>query len=100
MGKERKGILSVIRIHYHFTGRVQGVGFRYTAYYSATRHGVTGFVKNEDDGSVTMEAQGTPEAIMAMMRQIKESRWIYIESSSPQRIPPDPEEREFRVRGY
>ena len=89
--------MSVIRIHYHFVGRVQGVGFRYTAYYSATRHGVTGFVKNEDDGSVTMEAQGTPEA---MMRQIKESRWIHIESSSPRRIPPVPKEREFKVRSY
>ena len=68
--------MSLIRIHYHFVGRVQGVGFRYTAYYAATRHGVTGFVKNEDDGSVTMEAQGSPQAIMAMMRQIKESRSI------------------------
>ena len=57
--------MSLIRIHYHFVGRVQGVGFRYTAYYAATRHGVTGFVKNEDDGSVTMEAQGSPQAIMA-----------------------------------
>ena len=92
--------MSLIRIHYHFVGRVQGVGFRYTAYYAATRHGVTGFVKNEDDGSVTMEAQGSPQAIMAMMRQIKESRWIHIESSSPQRIPPDPGEREFKVRSY
>ena len=47
-----------------------------------------------------MEAQGTPEAIMAMMRQIKESRWIHIESSSPRRIPPVPKEREFKVRSY
>ena len=89
--------MSVIRIHYHFVGRVQGVGFRYTAYYSATRHGVTGFVKNEDDGSVTMEVQGNPFAVKDMVNRIKESRWIHIDSSNPRRIPAVEGERSFRV---
>ena len=92
--------MGIIRKHYHITGRVQGVGFRYRAKYAAQSLGVSGWVANEPDGSVTMEAQGSPQAIMAMMRQIKESRWIHIDSSSPQRIPPDPGEREFKVRSY
>ena len=43
------------------TGRVQGVGFRYTTYQLAIEIGLTGTVKNEDDGSVTIEAVGTKE---------------------------------------
>ena len=45
------------------TGRVQGVGFRYTTYQLAIEIGLTGTVKNEDDGSVTIEAVGTKEQL-------------------------------------
>lgn len=48
-----------IRKQYTFTGHVQGVGFRYSAQYLAQAIGVTGWVKNEWDGTVVMEAQGT-----------------------------------------
>ena len=87
-------------MRYNFIGRVQGVGFRYTAYYVAKQLDLTGFVMNEDDGSVTMEVQGNPFAVKDMVNRIKESRWIHIESSSPRRIPPVPKEREFKVRSY
>ena len=50
-----------IRKQYTFTGHVQGVGFRYSAQYLAQAIGVTGWVKNEWDGTVVMEAQGTRE---------------------------------------
>ena len=46
-----------------FTGRVQGVGFRYKVCYIARHHGMTGFARNEYDGSVTVEVQGTKEQI-------------------------------------
>lgn len=89
---------TIARIRYNFKGRVQGVGFRYTAYYAATQFGLTGFVQNLDDGSVLMEVQGPPEAIKGMLARIKESRWIHIESSNPQKLKPDPDERSFRVK--
>ncbi len=41
------------------TGRVQGVGFRHSARSNARFNGIKGFVKNEDDGSVYIEAEGT-----------------------------------------
>ena len=41
-----------------FHGRVQGVGFRYFAQSNALKYSITGFVKNEYDGTVSMEAQG------------------------------------------
>ena len=48
------------RRHYRFYGRVQGVGFRYRAQYTASHLGLTGWVANLWDGSVEMEAQGDP----------------------------------------
>ncbi|HNR40986.1 MAG TPA: acylphosphatase [Bacteroidales bacterium] len=45
-------------------GRVQGVGFRYSAVRAANHHGITGFVKNMPDGSVYMEAEGTEKELL------------------------------------
>lgn len=47
-----------VRKHMIFHGRVQGVGFRYTAKYLARSMNLTGWVKNEYDGTVVMEVQG------------------------------------------
>ena len=49
------------RLHLRFVGQVQGVGFRWTASIVAKNLGLTGWVRNESDGSVTAEIQG-PEA--------------------------------------
>lgn len=43
-------------------GRVQGVGFRYSAIHAAERYGVTGWVRNEPDGSVSAFCAGSEEA--------------------------------------
>ncbi len=52
-------------------GRVQGVGFRFFVQTEAKAAKVTGWVKNESDGSVTMEIQGTPEQLTALEERIK-----------------------------
>ncbi len=45
------------------TGRVQNVGFRYFAVREAQKEGVKGFVRNEPDGSVYIEAEGEEETV-------------------------------------
>ena len=55
-----------IRQQLRFTGHVQGVGFRYTAYHLAQNIGITGWVYNDYDGSVLMQAQGTKEQISSL----------------------------------
>ena len=50
-----------IRKHFYFSGRVQGVGFRYRSYYIAQSMGLTGWVRNLWDDRVEMELQGTRE---------------------------------------
>lgn len=47
----------------HYTGRVQGVGFRYTTQRTAGRFDVTGFVRNLPDGRVEMIAEGSPDEL-------------------------------------
>ncbi|MCR5097868.1 MAG: acylphosphatase [Lachnospiraceae bacterium] len=54
-----------MRYHITFYGQVQGVGFRYTASHAAERYRLTGWVRNEYDGSVTCEIQGGADEIDA-----------------------------------
>ena len=46
-----------------FYGQVQGVGFRYRAVSAAEAYGCTGWVRNDWNGTVTMEIQGPAEEI-------------------------------------
>ncbi|CAN5783728.1 acylphosphatase [soil metagenome] len=68
-----------------FTGRVQGVGFRATACHLALSSNLTGWVRNESDGSVLLEVQGdfhNVEAFLANLRDAMKGR-IKTESSLP-----------------
>ncbi|KAF2487419.1 Acylphosphatase-like domain-containing protein [Neohortaea acidophila] len=51
------------RISYKVEGTVQGVNFRNWTTKKASSLGVTGWVKNADDGSVIGEAQGSENAL-------------------------------------
>ncbi len=48
----------MVRSHSIFTGRVVGVGFRYTAQRMANEQKLTGWVKNLPDGRVEMMVEG------------------------------------------
>ncbi len=48
----------------HITGRVHGVGFRWRAVIEAKNRGINGFVKNQSDGSVYIEAEGSQEQLL------------------------------------
>ena len=62
---------NIVRKHIIFKGWVQGVGFRYRASNAAELYGVSGWVKNEFDGSVSMEIQGTHQQILDVITAIK-----------------------------
>lgn len=59
------------RYYLKIYGRVQGVGFRYTAQYLASMFNITGWVKNCEDGSVHMEVQGSALSINKFIVKIK-----------------------------
>ncbi|HLJ11148.1 MAG TPA: acylphosphatase [Planctomycetaceae bacterium] len=53
-----------------YTGRVQGVGFRYTVQSLARGCPITGYVRNLSDGSVELVAQGDVSAINALLADV------------------------------
>ncbi len=83
--------------HVIFIGRVQGVGFRYTAHRIAHRHQLTGFVRNLPDGTVEMFAQGPALDIDDCIQNIKEYFGDYLRETRIQEIPTDPKYKDFRI---
>jgi acylphosphatase len=58
------------------TGRVQGVGFRMFVQQNAMNLGITGWVKNMSDGTVTMELQGSQAAVDRLEAIIREGNYF------------------------
>ena len=85
------------RKHIYVSGRVQGVGFRFRTQHLARGFGLTGWVRNLDDGRVEMELQGPEEAINLLFEHLRQDRFIVIDDFQAERIP-TVEESGFRVR--
>ena len=85
----------MIRKRIVFSGWVQGVGFRYRARHAAELLGATGWVRNEYDGSVTMEIQGTEEQVDGVILAIERGRYVKIENMDVRTIPVVPHEQGF-----
>jgi acylphosphatase len=73
-----------------YTGRVQGVGFRYSAKQVASGFDVTGWIKNLDDGTVEMQVMASnPDELDAFLADILESSLgSLIKDSEVSIIPP------------
>ena len=79
-------------------GFVKGVGFRYRAINAASLIGATGWVRNNPDGTVSMEIQGSEEQIDKVMELISSGTYVEIDRLEVKKIDIDPDEREFGVR--
>lgn len=87
----------IVRKRIHFFGYVQGVGFRYRARIAADSVGATGWVRNEYDGSVTMEIQGTEAQIDQVILAVDRGTYVHIENMDVRTIPVIEDERSFRT---
>mgnify|MGYP001280067613 CR=1 FL=1 len=63
---------AVERVHVRVEGRVQGVWFRASTQREAQDFELTGWVQNEPDGAVTLEAQGRPEALEELLTWLRD----------------------------
>ena len=88
----------LLRKHLVFSGDVQGVGFRWRARHAARAVGATGWVRNEPDGSVTLELQGTEEQIDQVLDALERGLYIRISDIEVRSLPAEPEERSFVTR--
>jgi len=87
---------SKVRRHIVFYGWVQGVGFRWRARQAAEAVGATGWVRNESDGSVSMEIQGTEAQIDQVILAIERGTYVRIENMDVKTLPLVEDERGFK----
>ena len=64
--------MSVSAVQVRVTGRVQGVAFRWEAQRHARQLGVTGWVRNEPDGSVLAHVEGEPSLVDDMVAWLRQ----------------------------
>ncbi len=82
------------------TGRVQGVSFRFHTDLQARRLGLTGWVRNEPDGSVRLEAQGPAEQVDELVRWLRFGpASAVVDHVEVADVAPVPRDEGFRVTG-
>lgn len=84
--------MTVKHLNIHVYGRVQGVGFRFSARKYAIGLGLKGFIRNELDGSVYIEVEGDEERLNPFLK------WCY---EGPSLSKPDyVEVQESKIRNF
>lgn len=89
-----------VRRHVYFSGRVQGVGFRYRAVQAAIDFHLTGWVQNLPDGRVEMEVQGREGDIGRLLQSLCTASLIHVDHMDICEHPVKPDERGFREKGW
>jgi acylphosphatase len=74
------GAMSVCK-RVNYSGRVQGVGFRYTALHLAASFPIAGYVRNLPNGNVELVAEGAAEDVDAFLSRLAEQMAGYIEET-------------------
>ncbi len=74
----------MMRYTVHFSGQVQGVGFRYTTQHIARRYAVSGFVQNLPDASVRVVAEGEPDQVEAFVQDVAQSMHTCVREQTTQ----------------
>ena len=82
----------------HFSGHVQGVGFRYTVRAVASPLAVTGYVHNLPDGRVRLVAEGEAEELAALVDGVERRMACHVDKIETERFPPTGEFAGFTIR--
>jgi acylphosphatase len=90
---------NILRLHARITGRVQGVGFRYFVIGVAGELGLTGWVRNRQDGSVEVLAEGDEELLHRLIQALRRgSRSSYVSEVTDEWLEASGEFRGFVAR--
>lgn len=82
----------------HFTGHVQGVGFRYATSQVAREFEVAGYVQNLSDGRVLIEAEGRPGEIDGFVQAVSDKMHGYIRKTDRKRARGEAVFQGFQIR--
>lgn len=87
------------RYYIIFSGRIQGVGFRYFCQLQASLFKLTGWVRNCDNGSVELQVQGEKEKIFSYVAALKKGNgFSIIEDYSMKKIPIVEDDKKFSIK--
>ena len=87
----------VIRRHVYYSGTVQGVGFRYAAVGLAGGRGVSGWVRNLEDGRVEIVVEGEEAAVLGFLAAVRDRMGGYVRKAEERDEPPTGEFGAFHV---
>lgn len=82
----------------HYSGRVQGVGFRATVRQLARNVAVSGFVRNLYDGRVELVVEGTADEIGRLLAEVARVMRDNIDDVEQKLLPPTGEFEYFQIR--
>ncbi len=86
-----------IRSTVHYSGTVQGVGFRYSVHRIALSRAVTGYVRNLGDGRVELVLEGDALELSAMMEGVRRVLAAHIHHESSVTSAATGEFTDFRI---
>ena len=89
---------SIVRAVVQYQGRVQGVGFRMTSVSQVQGAPVVGWVMNESDGSVRLEAEGEKSVVDAFLNRVRRTLADNIEKETVDFREPLKKESRFSIR--
>jgi acylphosphatase len=89
--------MDLIAKHIIYSGRVQGVGFRFTVLNVANNYRLAGTVRNLSNGGVEVHVQGPAESIDSFQHDIEESFAGYIRQTDVESIPVDASRTNFKI---
>jgi acylphosphatase len=85
-------------VHAVVRGRVQGVGFRYSAIREARRLGLRGMVRNLGDGSVEVIAEGGLDALDSLLEWLRRGPpGAFVRGVEAIHVPPSGQYEDFEV---
>ena len=81
----------------HYSGHVQGVGFRYTTRSIARRYEVTGYVRNLGDGQVELVVEGSTSVLSTILEDLRSQMSDFIRRVHIEEGPATGEFAGFRI---
>ena len=83
---------------YHFSGHVQGVGFRYTTHNIALSHNIGGYVRNLPDGRVELVMEGDDQEMDVVVKHVNRKMSGFVQNIEAASAPATGEFEQFYIR--